>query len=115
MKLTKISIILFSFLFLFSACSFEDEIEPYEGQFTVHNNSNNSFDLTIENVNLEGQIEIIEKTIDGNTSMNIPLDKGYNYEVKATEVNSGQAQLNVYSTVITIEAHKDSEWSIPAN
>lgn len=115
MKLTKISIILFSFLTLFSACSFEDEIVPYQGQFTVHNNSNNAFDLTIENANLEGQIEIIEKTIDGNTSIYIPLDKGYNYKVNATEVNSGQVQLNVYSTTITIEAHKDSEWDIPAN
>ena len=115
MKLTKIGIILFSFMVIFSACSFEDEIQPYQGQFTVYNNSNSSFDLYIENKNLEGQAAIIELTIDGNTSMNIPLDKGYNFEVKAMEVNSGQTQLNVYSTLFTIEAHKDSEWHIPTD
>jgi hypothetical protein len=47
--------------------------------------------------------------------MNIPLEKGYSYEVKAVEVNSNNVELNTYSTIITIEAHKDSEWTIPAN
>lgn len=114
MKLIKLGTILFSFLLVFSACSFEDEIQPYQGQFTVYNNSNSSFDLSIENKNLDDQTTV-ELSIEGNTSMNIPLDRGYNYEVKATEVNGGQAQLDVYSTLITIEAHKDSEWHIPTD
>lgn len=113
MKLTKLAIILIGFLTFFSACSFEDEIELDPGKFTVYNNSNSSFDLVIENMNLEGQTDLIELTIDNNTSMNIPLDKGYNYEVKAMEVNPGQTELKMYSTIITIEAHKDSEWHIP--
>ena len=115
MKLTKIAIILIGFLTLFSACSFEDEIQLDSGKFIVYNDSNSSFDLVIENVNLKGQTEIIELTIESNTSMNIPLDKGYNYEVKAMEVNASQSELNVYSTLITIEAHKDSEWHIPTD
>lgn len=113
MKLTKFGTILFGFMLIFSACSFEDEIQPYQGQFTVYNDSNSSFDLSIENKNLEDQTTV-ELTIEGNTSMNIPLDKGYNYEVKATEVGGGQ-QLNVYSSLFTIEAHKDSEWHIPTD
>lgn len=115
MKLTKLGIILFSLMVTISACSFEDEIEPFQGQFTVFNDSNGSYDLTITNLDLEGQTSIIETSIDGNTSMNIPLDKGYNYEVNASEKSSGQTQLSVYSTTFTIEAHKDSEWYIPAN
>ena len=113
MKLTKTAIILFSFITIFSACSFEDEIEPYHGQFTVINSSNSSFDLTIENTNLKDQVAIIEETIEGNTSIYIPLDKGYIYDVKASEVKNGQPSLSVYSTSITIEAHIDSEWTIP--
>ncbi len=113
MKLTKIAIILISFITIFSACSFEDEIEPYQRQFTVINSSNSSFDLTIENANLKEQVATIEKTIEGNSSMNIPLDKGYTYDVKASEVKNGQPSLSVYSTSITIEAHKDIEWTIP--
>ncbi|RLC55716.1 MAG: hypothetical protein DRH89_07140 [Candidatus Cloacimonadota bacterium] len=113
MKPTKIAIILISFITIFSACSFEDEIEPYQGQFTVINSSNSSFDLTIENANLKEQVATIEKTIEGNSSMNIPLDKGYTYDVKASEVKNGQPSLSVYSTSITIEAHKDIEWTIP--
>ncbi len=115
MKLTKLAIILIGFLTFFSACSFEDEIELDPGKFIVYNNSNSSFDLVIENMNLEGQTDLIELTIDNNTSMNIPLDIGYNYEVKAMEVNPGQTELKMYSTIITIEAHKDSEWHIPTD
>ena len=115
MKLTKTAIILISFITIFSACSFEDEIEPYQGHFTVINSSNSSFDLTIENANLKEQVATIEKTIEGNSSMNIPLDKGYIYDVKASEVKNGQPSLSVYSTSITIEAHKDSEWIIPTD
>jgi len=115
MKLTKLAIILIGFLTFFSACSFEDEIELDPGKFIIYNDSNSSFDLVIENINLEGQTETIELSIDSNTSMNIPLEKGYEYEVKAMEVNAGQTELKVYLTSITIEAHKDTEWHIPAD
>lgn len=115
MKLVKLSIILISFLALFSACSFEDEIQLDPGQFIVYNNSNSSYDLTIENVNLQGQTEIIQKTIEANTAENIPLDKGYMFDVKATEVAGGQSTLSVYSTTITVEAHNDVEWHIPTD
>lgn len=115
MKMTKLAIILFGFVTLFNACSFEDEIEPYQGQFTVNNNSSSSFNLTIDNSNLEEQTEPIELTINGNTTMNIPLDKGYIYKVQALEVNTGQPELSIYNTTITITAHEDSEWSIPAD
>lgn len=117
MKLTKLALAIFliGFLTFFSACSFEDEIELDPGKFIVYNNSNSSFELVIENMDLKEQIETIELLIDSNTSMNIPLDKGYNYEVKAMEVNGGQTELIVYSTKITIEAHKDAEWHIPTD
>ncbi len=115
MKLTNLAIILIGFLTLFSACSFEDEIELDQGKFIVYNNSNSSFDLVIDNMNLEGQSETIELSIESNTSMNIPLDKGYSYEVKAMEVSGGQTELSVYSTIITIEAHRDTEWYIPSD
>ncbi len=115
MKLAKLGIILISFLTLFSACSFEDEIQLDPGKLIVYNNSNSSFNLSIENSNLQGQSEIIELTVDANTSLNIPLDKGYNYEVIAMEVFGGQPELSIYSTSITIEAHKDSEWHIPTD
>jgi hypothetical protein len=115
MKFTKLAILLVGIATLFSACSFEDEIQLDPGTFIVHNNSNSAFDLVIENLNLDGQVENIEHTVDPNSSMNIPLEKGYNYEVKAMEANTGMTLLNTYSTVITVEAHKNIEWTIPTN
>lgn len=115
MKLIKLGTILISILMLFSACSFEDEINLDPGTFIVYNNSNSSYNLSIENTNLKGESEIIEKTVEANSSLNIPLDKGYHYEVIAMEVFGGQPELSIYSTTITIEAHKDSEWQIPTD
>ena len=115
MKFTKLAILLIGFATLFSACSFEDEIELDPGTFIVHNNSNSPYDLVIENLNLEGGIENVERTVDPNSSMNIPLDKGYEYEVKAMEANASMTVLNTYSTVITVEAHKNIEWTIPTD
>ena len=59
MKLTKLAIILIGFLTFFSACSFEDEIELDPGKFIVYNNSNSSFDLVIENMDLNVSISFL--------------------------------------------------------
>lgn len=115
MKLTKITIILIGFLALFSACSYEDEIQIDPGKLLVYNNSNSSYDMIIKNMDMDEGTETIEKSIDANSTLYIPLPKGYNYEVNAVEVNTGQPELNIYSTTVTITAHQDGEWYIPTD
>lgn len=110
-KIRLILIVLLGSSLFFNSCSFEDEIDLPLAQLTVHNLSEQVFEINYRNMDTGDQEFISVTHLEPTAMHNISLDIGYEYEIIARD----EFENTIYTKKIEIKPHKDYEWYIPEN
>ncbi|RLD53704.1 MAG: hypothetical protein DRJ05_16000 [Bacteroidetes bacterium] len=94
------------------ACQ-EDEIQLEPGIVSVQNNSTTPLDIYHKNIDL-GDIDYTSAgTVLANSSLDIALSVGYNYQFKAIEFNPEKSEESFIVETILVKPHNETVWLIP--
>ncbi len=104
--------IVIAVFFSVNSCSFEDEIVLDPGNITVFNDTPSPYEISIQNIDLNNQITLPNLLIDSGNNHTFPLDKGYSYQLTATEATFGKTVKNSFTKVFLIGPYSDNTWHI---
>ncbi len=97
-----------------NSCTFEDDIKIDQGNLTVFNDTPETYEISIENIDLNKDITLIDVMISSGSNLTYTLDKGYTYRIIATEFSFNKNVKNSVSEVFMMSPYKDNTWHIVA-
>jgi len=96
---------------VFASCQKEVDVEIEPGYILISNQTDVIYSILIRNIDKQMSEQQAGKVLPF-AQVEIPLEYGYTYELKAVEENA-PGNPNTYNRTILVKPHVDMHWSLP--